>query len=714
MSARDAKAASAHEPERYELTGDPAYRFDLQRREWFKVVGAGLVIGVAVRPSAHAQESGRASHQDDLPEEIGAWIHVDERGAVSVFTGKAEIGQNIRTSLTQAVADELRVPASSITMVMADTARTPFDAGTFGSRTTPFMAPQLRRAAAAARSVIVDLAATRWAVDPSTIEAAEGRVRHVASGRTAAYGELTRGQRLTRVIGKTATTTREGWRLGGTSVSKTDGHAFVTGRHQFVSDVTRPGLLQGTVVRPNAFGATLASADTAGAAAVAGVRVVRDGDFIGVVAPDVSSARKAASLVRAEWRSPSHVQDSILFEHLRRTADASGSAPVHASGSVEDGRRLAVRTLEATYTIAYIAHVPLEPRAAVAEWDDSGLTVWTASQRPFGVRRELADAFRLPLDRVRVIVPDSGGAYGGKHTGETAVEAARLAKAAGRPVRVTWTREEEFTWAYFRPAGVIDMQSGLDAAGRMAFWAHDNINSGAAAIRTPYDVPHQRIRFIEAQSPLRQGSYRGLAATANNFARESHIDELAQLAGVDPVDFRLRHLADARLKGVLQVAAERAGWGKPASGAQLGIACGFEKMSYVGTAVALAVENGQIRLERIVCAFDCGTVVNPGGVRNQIEGALVQGIGGALFEAVRFADGRVTNDRLSQYRVPRFADVPAIEVVSVEPQGAAPVGAGETPLIALAPAIAGAVVRATGKRVRSLPIEPVLGAPPHA
>jgi isoquinoline 1-oxidoreductase len=442
---------------------------------------------------------------------------------------------------------------------------------------------------------------------------------------------------------------------------------------------------------------------------LAGVHVVVDGDFVGVAAPDEAMARRAAALVRPEWRAPGQVADSDLFEHLKRTADpADAGAPVHAKGAVNEGRKLAVKRLEATYTVAYIAHAPLEPRAAVAEWADGGLTVWTGTQRPFGVRQELADAFRMPVERVRVIVPDTGSAYGGKHTGEAAIEAARLAKGAGRPVKVVWTREEEFTWAYFRPAGVIEIQSGLDAGNRMLFWTHDTVNAGAAAIRTPYDVPHQRIMFRPAQSPLRQGSYRALAATANTFARESHMDELAALAGVDPVEFRLRHLPEPRLRGVLQAAADRAGWGRTARGVHLGIACGTEKASYVATAVALAVERNRIAIQRIVCAFDCGAVVNPNGVRNQVEGALVQGIGGALFESMTFAEGRVTNGRFSAYRVPRFADVPAIDIVTVEPQDAPSVGAGETPMIALAPAIASAVARATGRRVRTLPLEAAL------
>ena len=710
MSVRPPGMPPSSEPERYELNGDPAYRFALQRREWMALVGGGLLVGVLADGAGQAQESGRAGRGDDeAPDDIGAWIHVDAKGQVTIFTGKTELGQNIRTSLTQAVADELRVAPDVVTLVMADTARTPFDAGTFGSRTTPYMAPQLRRAGAAARSAILDLAASRWNVESSSLTAAEGRVRHVASSREASYGDLTQGERLTRVIGGETVLPRGSWKVAGTAAPKVDGAAFVTGRHGYVSDMVRPGMLHGVAVRPAAFGATLARADTTAASAVNGVHVVVDGDFVGVAAADVSTARRAAGLVKPEWRVPGQVSGPDLFEHLKRTAErADAVAPVHAAGSVDEGRGLAVRRLEATYTVAYIAHAPLEPRAAVAEWVDGGLTVWTGTQRPFGVRKELAEAFRMPIERVRVIVPDTGSAYGGKHTGETAIEAARLAKAAGRPVKVTWTREEEFTWAYFRPAGVLGIESGLDARNRLVLWTHDNVNSGAAAIRTPYDVPHQRITFREAQSPLRQGSYRALAATANTFARESHVDELAALTGADPVEFRLRHLSDARLRGVLQAAADRAGWGSAARGVHHGIACGTEKASYVATAVTLTVARKKIAIQRIVCAFDCGAVVNPNGVRNQIEGALVQGIGGALFESIAFADGRIANGQFSAYRVPRFADVPVIDIVTVEPDGAPSVGAGETPLIALAPAIAAAVARATGQRLRSLPLEPAL------
>ena len=358
--------------------------------------------------------------------------------------------------------------------------------------------------------------------------------------------------------------------------------------------------------------------------------------------------------------------------------------------------------------MAYIAHVPLEPRAAVAEWSEDGkLTVWTGTQVPFGVRDELAEAFGLRPDAVRVIVPDTGSGYGGKHSGECAVEAARLAKAAGKPVKLVWTREEEFMWAYFRPAGVIDVRSGIDAAGRLTAWDFHNYNSGGSAIQTLYDVPVKRTEFHNAKSPLRQGSYRGLAATANHFAREVHMDELAHLAKTDPLEFRLKNTSDPRLKAALTAAAEKFGWSSSKSKAGYGIAGGFEKGGYVACCAEVepaSAAGKPPKIIRLVEAFECGAVVNPSHLKMQVEGGMVMGLGGALFEAVEFANGRLLNGRLSKYRVPRFRDIPSIEAVLVDRKDLPSSGAGETPIVGVAPAIANAIFAATGERLRALPL----------
>jgi nicotinate dehydrogenase subunit B len=695
------------EIERYELAESPAYRFELARRDFVKLLGGGLLVVCAIHDTPAQRESGRGGDRD-MPDEIGAWLHIAEDGAVTVFTGKVEVGQDIRTSLAQAVAEELRVPVGSIRLVMGDTDLTPYDAGTFGSRTTPVMSPQLREAAASARAVLLTLAAERLGADRAALAVADGKVSHPPSKRALTFGELTKGQKLVKAIGDDAALTPAAeWKVAGTSTPKVAGRDIVTGAHRYVSDMKLPGMLHGKVVRPPAFGATLVSADLQAAQKMAGVAVVRDGDLVAVAAPSRAAASRAAEAVRAEWKTSPQPSEKELFDYLKKNpveAQGFGGRSNHEQGSVAEGLSAAKERLEAVYTVAYIAHMPLEPRAAVAEWKGDRLTVWTGTQRPFGVRAELAEAFRIPEDRVRVIVPDTGSGYGGKHTGETAIEAARLAKAAGKPVKVTWSREEEMTWAYFRPAGVIEISSGVAADGTITAWEMHNYNSGGSGIRTPYEIAHQRIAFHPSRSPLRQGSYRGLAATANHFARESHMDDMARSVKMDPLAFRLKNLKDERLRAVFEAAANAFGWEKRPKGS--GIAGGIEKGGYVASCAEVRVEEGEVRVVRVVTAFECGAVVNPDGLRNQVEGGVVQGLGGALFEAVSFENGRIVNSKLADYRVPRFSDTPVLETVIVDRKDLPSAGAGETPIVAVAPAIGNAILDATGSRLRSLPMAP--------
>ncbi len=552
----------ALEPERYELHAESEGAFELDRREFLRVLGGGLLVLTLFRDAEAYQQPGGAGGRrrggggsGAMPREIGAWLHVAEDGTVTAYTGKAEVGQNIRTSLAQAVAEELRVPIDSVRLVMGDTERTPYDMGTFGSRTTPSMAPQLRKAAAAARALLAGLAAERLGVGRDAIEVAGGKATDRASGRSLGLGELTRGQKLVKEIDADAATTPAAhWQVAGHTAAKVDGRAFVTGAHRYASDQKRPGMLVGKVLRPPAFRSKLDSIDAARAEAMPGVTVVRDGDFIGVVAPDEQAASRALSAIRADWTTPEQPSDRDLFGLFKKRLDDAGRGGGPSGrevGSVADGLASSDVTSAQSYTIAYIAHAPLEPRAAVAEWEGDKLTVWTGTQRPFGVRGELAKALNVAEDRIRVIVPDTGAGYGGKHSGEAAVEAARLARAAGKPVRLVWTREEEFTWAYFRPAGLIDIKAGVRKDGTLVAWEFHNVNSGASGIETPYDVPNRRVAFHPADSPLRQGSYRALASTANHFAREMHMDELARAVGLDPLAFRLKNLKDERLRAVL-------------------------------------------------------------------------------------------------------------------------------------------------------------------
>jgi CO/xanthine dehydrogenase Mo-binding subunit len=703
------------EPERYEFRATPMHQFELLRREFFKILGAGIAVFAVAKNSLAMQETApghRSFHNEELPKDIEAWLHIGEDGNVTGFTGKAEIGQNIRTSLAQTIADELRVPFESVRMVMADTALTPFDAGTFGSRTTPTMTPQLRRVASAARDLLIEAAAKEWNIAAAGLIAADAKVTDPASGRSLKYAELARGKTLAQNLpAEDPITPAAQWTVAGKPIPKVDGRSFVTGHHQYTTDISLPGMLYGKVLRPPSFGATLSSCDDSAAKAMTGVVVVRDGDFVGVAASSAHEAQRALDAIHAQWKEVPQISNKEIFSYLKQNAAAKTEDRFRKqNGSVEEGLAGAAHRLDATYTVAYIAHAPLEPRAAVAQWADGKLTVWTGTQRPFANRDELAAVFHLPESSVRVIVPDTGSAYGGKHTSDAAIEAARLARAAGRPVKVVWTREEEFTWAYFRPAGVIEIKSGISGDGRVTAWEFHNYHSGSSGIETPYSLANVRTEYHGVPLILRSGSYRGLAATANHFARETHMDALARVAQLDPLDFRMKNLSDARMRAVLEAAAKSFGWPrkKTQEGHGFGIACGNEKGSYVATCAEVAVDkkSGAVRVVRLVEAFECGAIVNPDGLRNQVVGAMIQGLGGALFEAVEFENGRITNPHFASYRVPRFRDVPEIEAILLDRKDIPSAGAGETPIMAVAPAVGNAIFDATGVRLTNLPMVP--------
>jgi isoquinoline 1-oxidoreductase len=666
----------------------------MKRRDFFKILGGGIVV-ILIPDDSDAQESGggrRRGLNEPNPTELSAWLHIGENGIVTVYTGKVEVGQNARTSLSQAVAEELHTPVASVRMVMGDTDFTPFDMGTFGSLTTPRMWPQIRKAAATAREMLVDLAAEKWSVDRSAVSIVNGKA--TAGSRSAGFSELAKGQKLTRTIPTSAAVTpATEWKVAGTSVAKVNAREIVTGAHRYTFDMKRPGMLYGKVLYPPSFGATLVSLDSSAAEAMPGVKVVHEGDFVGVTASDPSTAEKAVAALKAEWKQlVAETSSRDVFDYFRKTAqNAPGPNPNLT-----------------TYTVAYIAHTPLEPRAAVAEWEGGKLTVWTGTQRPFGVRSELADHFKIDEERVRVIMPDTGSGYGGKHSGEAALEAARLAKVAGKPVKRAWTREEEMTWAYFRPGGVIDVGAKVAPDGAITEWEFHNYNSGPSGLNTPYAVAKKTEQYHQTKSPLRQGSYRGLAATANHFVRESYMDELAHAAKMDSFDFRLKNTQDDRLRAVIVAAAEKFGWKdrKKTAGRGFGIAAGFEKGGYVACCAEVAITNGQVKIVRATEAFECGAVVNPEHLKNQIDGAVAMGIGGALFEAIDFANNKIGNPRLRNYRVPRFADMPKIESVLVDRKDLASAGAGETPIVGIAPAVGNAIFDATGQRLRSLPMAP--------
>jgi isoquinoline 1-oxidoreductase len=668
----------------------PATPWDLAPfdcREYFDLLGDGLVVVFEPDPRP-APADPRRPASSFAPRSGGAWLHVGVDGTVTAFTGKVDLGQDNRTALSLLVAEELGIEPGAVRLAMGDTDLCPFDIGTFGSRSLPGAGEDLRMCAAGAQALI------------------------------AAHGPPRQGWRRVELVpAGTQPSAPARWRSAGRATARVTALALVTGAHRFPSDLVHPGMLHGQVLRAPAYGAKLVSVDFASAQAIDGVTLVHEAGIVAAAAADAATAARALAAVEAEWTAPPQPSEADLALHLRaHPIDAVGweVAQCDEQGDVDLALAVADVRLEATYTTAYIAHASLEPRVALAEWVDGRLTVWTGTQQPYTVRHELALALAIPEPAVRVLVPDFGGGFGSKHTEEIAIAAAALARAADRPVRVALTREEEFRFSYLRPAAVIDVRSGARRDGTITAWQFSNINSGAAGLPSPYACESRRVSFQPADSPLPQGPYRSLAATANHFARESQIDELAVALGLDPLELRLRNLTDERLAAVVRAAAAHAGWDRHRrdDGAGVGIACGMEKGGRVATCAQVRLSGRALRVERIVTAYECGAIVNPDNVARQIEGATVMGLGGALFEAIHFDSGRILNASLGAYRVPRFTDVPEIETILLDRPDLPSAGAGETPIVALAPAIANAIVAAGGPRLRSLPLIPNGDVPP--
>jgi len=683
-------------------------------RPYFDRWGSGLAVVLpAQRPGPSGWGAGGPPHG-------GAWIHIGEDGKARAFTGKVEVGQGTRTALSLMVAEELRLPLSAVELTMGDTDVCPWDMGTFGSRSMPDAAQHLRSTAAAARAVLLRLAATKFGVTPANVELEGGvaRVRNSAAAPSMGYGELVKGlRRLEFVTPETRPSPPSEWTQAGHPAQDVGAREIVTGAREYTSDLHLPGMLYGKLLFPPTYGDRLHRVDLARARAMPGVVAIHEGELVAVAAPTLHGAMAAVKAVRAEWESTPQPSEAEIVDYLRQhPAEGEDFWDVihHEAGDVEAARAKAPLRLEGTYTTAYIAHAPLETHAVLASWEDDRLTVRLGTQTPFRAREAISDALGIPPAKVHVIVPPTGSGFGGKHASELAVVVARLSKAAGAPVRIAYSREEEFTQVYFRPLAVIDVRSAADHDGTLQMWEFHVLNAGSAAARTPYRVPNQKIDNQPTESPLAQASYRALAATANNFARESHMDELAARVGADPVDFRLRQLADDRLADVLRAVAKKAGWDPRPSSAGgrpdrrgRGIAVGLEKEGRVATFAEVHVgDDGHLEVVRLVSGYECGAIVHPSNLRSQVEGGAVMALGGALYEAIHFERGRVLNPRFSEYRVPRFRDIPPIDVVLVDRPDLPSQGGGETPLIGVAPAIANAVFDAVGVRLRSLPLAP--------
>jgi isoquinoline 1-oxidoreductase len=686
----------------------------LDRREFLKAAGWGVFILFSVDGlDALAQAGGG---QRSYPDDFNAYLRIGEDGRVACYSGKVEMGQANTTALAQMLAEELDVPFDRVDMAMGDTRLCPWDGGTNGSRSIKYFGPALRAAGAEAREVLIQLAAEQLQRPPAQLTAKDGFVvsRDRADVRVA-YGALAVGKRIERHLEKKPALKNPGtYAVIGKPLRRRNDVDKVTGTAKFAADIRLPGMLYGKVLRPPAHGARLKSVDVEGARAFPGARVFQDGDFIAVVHPASDGAASALQRIKADFGVPaSGVNDGNILEHLM--AQRGQGRVVEQKGDLANGREAAALTFEHTYFTPYIAHAPIETHSAVAEVASDETTVWVSTQRPFGVQQEVARAIGMPEEKVRVITPLVGGGFGGKSAGPQAVEAARLSKLAGAPVQVVWSREEEFFYDTFRPAAFVQISSGLDGANRITFWDFQVFFAGDRSSQMIYDVPH--LRTVSTGSfggggphPFGTGAWRGPGSNTNIFARESHIDIMAARVGMDPVEFRLKNLADPRMARVLKTAADAFKWTPARSPSRRGY--GVALLDYLNTCVAgmaeVAVDTatGRIRVTRVTVAQDLGQVVNPEGARMQMEGCIVMGLSSVLAEEIHFDGGRIKERNFDSYDITRFSWLPEIETVLVENPDLAPQGCGEPAITCVAPMIANALFDATGARILRLPLTP--------
>ncbi len=691
---------------------------DVSRRDFLKL-GSGLFIFMTLEPLDAFQEPTRLpGGRQGYPTDFNAYLRVGPDGRVTCLVGKVELGQGSMTALAQLLAEELDVAFDSVDMVMGDTDLCPWDMGTFGSLCIRQFGPVLRAAGAEARAVLLQMAAERLQAPVGELAVNGGMVTHSsAKEKRVSYAELVQGKRIERHLDKPAVKPVSSFKVVGQAPRRKDALPKVTGKARYAGDIRIPGMLHARLLRPPAHGASLKEVDTTAAAKIPGVQVIREEDLVAVLHEHRDGADNALSLIKARFEPPQpSVDDKSIFEHLLKTAPEP--RVVDETGNLPEGEKLASTMVEATYLNSYVAHAPVEPHAATASIENGKVTVWASTQAPFSVKQQVAQALHLAPENVRIITPFVGGGFGGKSAARQAVEAARLAKATGKPVQVIWDRGEEFFFDTFRPAAVVKIRSGLTKEGKVPFWDYKVVGAGSREAKQFYDIPHQRTLSAgewgggnpAGMHPFGVGPWRAPSVNSNTFARESHIDVLANRAGIDPVEFRRTLLTNKRMLRVLDAAAKQFGWtpGKTPSGRGVGVACGIYSGTYVATMAEVAVDkaSGQVQVKRVVCAQDQGVTVNPDGSRQQMEGCITMGLGYALTEEVHFKDGEVRERNFDTYEIPKFSWVPKIETILIDNPEVPASGCGEPPIINMGAVIANAIYDAVGARVMQLPITP--------
>jgi len=659
----------------------------VDRRDFCKILGGGILVLVAAPTDLFAQRR-------PYPSDPNAYLRIDPNGKVTLFSGKIEMGQGVMTSLAQEAAEELGVPLESMHVVMGDTDLCPWDAGTWGSLSTRFFGPAVRAASAEARAVMLNLASEKLGVPREKLTVANGVVS--GGGRSVTYGELAQGKAITRLVGEKAVLrSLKDYKVVGTPAVRLDAKEKVTGRAQYAGDVRIEGMLHARILRPPVFGATRTSLDTSKAKAMSDITVVEDGDLVAELHADPEKAGAALSLIKAEWKNPEAKFDTeSVFDYFVKTwpaPDVSGQ-------------------FQSMYHSGYLAHAPMEPHTAVAQWKDGKMTVWAGTQSPFGARPRIAKAIGVDEMQVRVITPYVGGGFGGKSPCEQGVEAARLAKITGKPVMVMWTRPEEFLYDTFGPAAVTRVVSSVGDNGKITQWEYDVWAAGGRSTEMFYDVPGAQIRQHRVEHPFNTGPWRAPGAWMNVFARESQIDVMAAAKKIDPLEFRLRNLTDKRARTALQTAAQAFGWkpGAGPSGQGRGVAIGFDAGAYSALVAEVDVnrKTGEIRVKRVVVGQDMGQVVNPLGAKMQMDGCVNMGLGYALSEELQFNGGDIRDRNFDTYALPRFSMTPKITSILVKNDEVPPQGGGEPAIVPMGAVIANAVFDLTGKRLYRMPMTP--------
>jgi nicotinate dehydrogenase subunit B len=688
----------------------------------------------------------------ELTNRLDDWLRIEPDGIILASSGKVELGTGVCTALAQIVAEELDVPFERVRMVMGDTLRTPDEGYTAGSMTISSSGSALRQAAAEARRFLLEMAAERLDAGPGELVVHEGTIsveRHPA--RSITYAGLMGGKPFNReVTGNAPLKSPEAYHIVGASTPRVDIPGKFTGQASFIQDLRLPGMLHARLVRPPSSGSMLISIDESSIADVPGmVKLVQRGNFIGIITEREEQAILAAKKLKVEWDVPAtlpHMQDLYSFLRAQPTDDVR----LAEEGDVEKELSQAARQLHATYYQPYHAHASIGPSCAVADVRQDQITIWASTAGPYPLRGALAQMLELPPEKIHLIHVEGAGSYGQNGSDDVAADAAILSQTVGRPVRVQWSREDEFAWEPKAPAMVMEVHGGLDAQGNILAWdfhvwspthvarprfagqlltqqlltgqpdTPPRFSFGAERnARTNYSFPAQRVTIHWlARSPLRASSFRSLGGAENTFANESFMDELAAAAHIDPLEFRLRYLTDPRARDVLKAAAEKAGWERRPSpramhdGVREGRGVAYAQYENDQAIVACIAQvqvdssSGAVRVKRIVVGHDCGLIINPDGLKNQIEGNVIQSLSRALMEEVKFDETRVTSLDWDTYPILKFSEVPEVDIVLINRPDRPALGAGEPSTVTTAAAVANAIFDAVGLRLRQIPFTP--------